>query len=67
MEHVLPETKPDRPKGSMALNISAAGLHRFVEKLVRGTVYLTEQRYIENKTIGMAFLRTEDEKEVLQM
>jgi len=34
---------------------------------VKGTVYLTEQRYIENKQIGMSFLRPEDEKDVLQI
>lgn len=67
MDHVLPETKPDRAKGTIALVVSAKGLHRFVEKLVRGTVFITEQRYIENKKIGMAFLRPEDEKDVLQI
>jgi len=67
MEHVLPETKPDRPKGSIALHISATGLHRFIEKLVRGTVYLTEERFIENGKIGMSFLRPEHEKDVLHI
>ena len=35
-------------------------MRRYVEKLVRGTVYFTEERYIESGTIGMSFIRTED-------
>lgn len=66
LKHALPEIRP-RPLGGIALTVPAKGLHRFVEKLVRGTVYLTEKRYIENKRIGISFLRPEDALDLQQL
>jgi hypothetical protein len=67
MQHVLPELDPNRPKGGLALHVPAQGLRKFVDKLVRGTVWVTERRYIEGKDVRMSFIRLEDAEEVFQI
>lgn len=59
--NAMPEIYPDRPKGNIALLVPAEEIHKFIEKLVRGTLYLTERRYIEKEQeISVALLRPED-------
>lgn len=63
---ILPEIDPARPKGNQALLINARDLHKFIEKLVRGTVYITEQRYItEDQKVTVAIIDRSNEAEFL--
>lgn len=57
----LPEIHTTRPKGDLALLVPAEDLHRFIEKLIRGTIFLSEGRYIENdQEITVSILGPED-------
>ncbi len=57
----LPEIHTRRPRGDLALLVPADDLHRFIEKLIRGTIFLTEGRYIENdQEITVSILGPED-------
>ena len=67
-EHALPEINPDRPKGNLALLVPVDHTHRFIEKLVRGTVYLTERRYIgQDQEITVSLLRPEDSSPIVTL
>lgn len=64
----LPEIHPNRPKGGLALFVPAKDTHRFIEKLVRGTVYLTERRYIEDdQEVTVSLLRPEDSQPIVTL
>lgn len=64
----LPEIHPDRPKGGLALLVPAKETHKFIEKLVRGTIYLTERRYIEqNQEVTVSLLRSEDSQPIVTL
>jgi hypothetical protein len=64
----IPEIHADRPKGNLALLVPVQDTHKFIEKLVRGTIYLTEQRYIEsNQEITVSLLRPEDSQPIVSM
>jgi hypothetical protein len=64
----LPEIHADRPKGGLALLVPADDTHRFIEKLVRGTVYLTERRYIEqDQEVTVSVLRPEDSEPIVSL
>jgi hypothetical protein len=64
----LPEIYSDRPKGRLALVVPAKATHKFIEKLVRGTIYLTEQRYIEdNQEITVSLLKPEHGEPILRL
>jgi hypothetical protein len=66
--YLLPEINPDRPVGNIALLLPARHINRFITKLVRGTVYLTERRYIEDEQeIFVSLLKKEDGSELLQI
>lgn len=68
MAHVLPEIDKDRPKGTMAFVVPASHIKRFIEKLVRGTIYVTERRYVEeHQEITVSLMRTEDAAPVTQI
>jgi hypothetical protein len=68
LEHTLPELDPNRPMGNLALRVDGRRLRKFIEKLVRGTIYLTEQRYIEaDQEITVSLLRREHEGELIQI
>jgi hypothetical protein len=68
MKHALPEIDPDRPKGTMALLVPGSHIKRFIEKLVRGTVYLTEGRYVEpEQEITTSLLHADDGREITEM
>jgi hypothetical protein len=68
MDHILPEVHENRPVGKIALLVSGRHIYRFVTKLVRGTVYLTEKRYIEaNQDITVSLLKRPDDAEMLQL
>jgi hypothetical protein len=55
-----------QPHGNFAFPVPAEDVHKLIEKLVRGTVYITEGRYIEaHETITVSILKREDEGEVL--
>jgi hypothetical protein len=57
----LPEIHPNRPKGGLGLLVPVKDIHNFIEKLVRGTVYLTERRYVEeDQEVTVSVLRPED-------
>ena len=65
---LLPEIYSDRPKGGLAFIVPAKEIRRFVEKLVRGTIYLTEQRYIEdNQEITVSLLQPEHGEPILRL
>lgn len=65
--HLLPEIR-DRPMGNVALHVSGAHIKRFAEKLVRGTVYITERRYIDtDQEINVSLLQREGEGEILKL
>jgi hypothetical protein len=52
----------------LALVVPAEETHRFIEKLVRGTIYLTERRYIEqNQEITVSLLRLEDSQPIVML
>lgn len=64
----LPEIYADRPKSRLALLVRAKEIRRFVEKLVRGTIYLTEQRYIEaDQRITISLLNPEDGEPIMRL
>lgn len=64
----LPEIYSDRPKGALALVVPAKETLRFIEKLVRGTIYLTEQRYIgDNPEITVSLLKPEHGDPIFQL
>ncbi|HEX2826050.1 MAG TPA: hypothetical protein VHP37_06870 [Burkholderiales bacterium] len=63
----VPEIGPVQPKDRFAIVVSAASIRRFVEKLVRGTVYLTENRYIETGRIGVSMMEPERAAEVQEL
>lgn len=64
----LPEIYPNRPKGGLAVLVPAKDTHRFIEKLVRGTVYLTERRYIEeDQEVTISLFRPEDSRPVVTL
>jgi hypothetical protein len=56
LQHQLPEIYPDRPKSTIALRVSEPDLRRFVEKLVRGTIYLTERKFVDQHQIKMSLI-----------
>lgn len=67
-DHALPEIYADRPKGDLALLIPAIETHKFIEKLVRGTIYLTERRYIEqDQEVTVSILPPEDSKPIINL
>jgi len=64
----IPEIYAGRPKGDMALLVPVQATHKFIEKLVRGTIYLTEQRYIEcNQGVTVSLLRPEDSQPIVSL
>lgn len=64
----IPEIYSDRPKGTFALEIPAKETHKFIEKLIRGTVYLTEGRYIEqDQEVTFSLLRPEVSEPIVQL
>jgi len=64
----LPEIYSDRPKGTLALEVPAEETHRFIEKLIRGTVYLTEGRYVEkDQEVSVSLLRPEDGQPIVTL
>jgi len=66
--HALPEIHQDRPKGTIGLLVPAKELHRFIEKLVRGSIYITERRYVEEKQeITVSLLRPEDSAPIVSL
>ena len=65
-KHALPEIK-NRPYGNMALQIPAADLHRFGAKLIRGTVYLADKRYLDDTDIGISLIAPDDEGDLQQL
>lgn len=66
--NALPEIHPDRPKGGLALLVPAKETHKFIEKLVRGTIYLTERRYIEqDQEVTVSLLRPEDSQPIVTL
>lgn len=67
-DNALPEIHTDRPKGGLALLVPVEETHRFIEKLVRGTIYLTERRYIEQKQeVTVSLLRTEGSQPIVAL
>lgn len=65
---VLPEIHVDRPKGELALLVPAEATHKFIEKLVRGTIYLTERRYIEqHQEVTVSVLAPEDSQPIVTL
>jgi len=64
----IPEIHRDRPKGGLALLVPVKETHKFIEKLVRGTIYLTERRYIEqNQEVTVSLLRPEDSQPIVTL
>lgn len=64
----LPEIYSDRPKGGLALVVPAKETHRFIEKLIRGTIYLTELRYIEDgQEITVSLLKPEHGEPIVRL
>lgn len=64
----LPEIYSDRPKGNLVLVVPAKETRRFIEKLIRGTVYLTEGRYIEqDQEVTVSLLRPEDGDPIVKL
>jgi len=50
------------------LLVPAKETHRFIEKLVRGTIYLTERRYIgQNQEVTVSLLRPEDSQSIVTL
>jgi hypothetical protein len=68
LRHALPEIYPDRPIGTLALQVPGRDVYRLGEKLVRGTIHLTERRYIEaDQEITISLLKREDGAEILRL
>jgi hypothetical protein len=68
VDGVLPEIHADRPKGNVALLVPAQDTQKFIEKLVRGTVYLTESRYVEqDQELTISLLRPEDGQPIVKL
>ncbi len=64
----IPEIHSDRPKGGLALVVPAKETHRFIEKLIRGTIYLTEGRFIEqDQEVTVSLLRPEDGDPIVRL
>ena len=48
--------------------VPAKETHKFIEKLVRGTIYLTERRYVEqNQEVTVSLLRPEDSQPIVTL
>jgi len=68
LKSTLPEIYSDRAKGDLALAVPAKETYRFIEKLVRGTIYLTEGRYIEqDQEVTVSLLRPEDDEPIVRL
>lgn len=64
----IPEIHADRPKGNLALLVPVQETHKFIEKLVRGAIFLTEQRYVErSQEITVSLLRSEDSQPIVKL
>ena len=64
----LPEIHPDRPKGGLALIVPVEATHKFIAKLVKGTIYLTERRYIEkDQEVTVSLLRPADSQPIVTL
>ena len=67
-DSLVSEIRSDRPKGQLASFIPAWQIGRFIEKLTRGTIYVTEKRYIEtNQTIKTWRFRAEHDEPIVRL